>query len=37
MTELFNDRFVGLLIGFFIIGAFFGYIAIFGEVDKKSK
>ena len=30
-----NDRFVGLMIGIFIVLAFFGYFAIFGKADKK--
>ncbi len=32
-----NDRFVGLMIGIFIVLAFFAFFAIFGKVDKKSK
>lgn len=32
-----NDRFVGLMIGMLILIAFFGYIALFGKVDKKDK
>lgn len=33
----FNDRFTGLMIGLIILMIFFGYIALFGKVDKKSK
>lgn len=32
-----NDRFTGLMIGLLVLVAFFGYLAIFGKVDKKSK
>lgn len=33
----FNDRFIGLMIGLLILVAFFGYLAIFGEVEKKRR
>lgn len=32
-----NDRFIGLMIGIFIVIAFFAYFAIFGKLDKKEK
>lgn len=32
-----NDRFIGLMIGLLILVVFFGYLAIFGKVEKKGK
>lgn len=32
----FNDRFTGLMIGLLILMVVFGYLAIFGKVEKKS-
>jgi hypothetical protein len=37
MNINFNDPFYGLMLVFSIIAIIFGYIAIFGEVDKRSK
>ena len=33
----FNDRFTGLMIGLIILMIVFGYLAIFGEVEKKHR
>lgn len=32
-----NDRFTGLMIGIFMVLAFFAYFAIFGKVEEKKK